>query len=113
VQGQAGVDDVFDDDHVAAFDARIEVFCQAYFAGRRSGGAVAGTGDEVDADVAFGGADQIAEEQEGALEDADEVQLPGRQVVADFLGERMDASEQFVLIDQDGRGCCRRHCATD
>ena len=32
MQGQAGVDDVFDDDHVAAFDADVEILREAHLA---------------------------------------------------------------------------------
>ena len=31
------------------------------------------------------------------------MQLTGRKVLADFMGQRRDARGEFVLIDQDGR----------
>ena len=111
VQRQAGIDDVLDDDHVAAFDAGIEVLREADFAGRRGRGAVTRAGHEVDADLAVHRANQVAEEQERALEDADEMQLAAREVGADFLGQRADPRGEFVLIDEDGWSGCRRHRA--
>ena len=111
MQRQAGVDDVLDDDDVAAFDAGIEIFREPDFAGRRGRGAVTRAGHEVDADLAVHRANQVAEKQERALEDADEMQLAGREVGADFMGECADARGEFVLIDEDGWIRCRRHRA--
>ncbi len=45
------------------------------------------------------GANEIAEKEERALEDADEVDWTGGHVVANFVGERRDARREFVLVD--------------
>ena len=95
-----------DHDDIAPFDARIEVLGQPDFTGGRCAGAVAGTGHEIDADLAVGAANQIAEKHECALEDADEMKLPAGQVLADLLCEGADPRGEFVFANQDGR--CRR-----
>src|SRR5699024_5548942 len=39
-QGQAGVDDVFDDQHIAAFNFTVQVFKDAHYTGRAGGVAI-------------------------------------------------------------------------
>ena len=112
MQGQAGIDDVFDDDDVAAFETGVEVLGQAHFAARRGAGPVAGAGHEVDGDIALHGANQVAEEKEGALEHADKMQLASRKVLPDFLGEVVNAGGEFVRTDHDS-GLGSRHGRKD
>src|SRR6185436_6131446 len=72
---QARVDDVFDDNDVAALERRIEVLEQADLARAFSGRPVTRHRDEIERDGARGnGAREIRQEDERALEDRDEVQ---------------------------------------
>ena len=80
---QAGVDDVFDDDHVAAVERRIEIFQQPDFARTRRALGVARHGHEVERDVAGDVADQIGQKDECALQHGDQMQVVG-EVAADF-----------------------------
>ena len=62
--------------------------------------------------MAFHGADQVGQEQKGALEDADKVQLARRRILANLPGEVGNAGGEFFLIDQDG-GLGSRHGGKD
>ena len=64
------------------------------------------------------GANEIAEKEEGALEDANQVDWTGGHIVSDLLGERHDARREFVLdrLRQCGglsSSCDRLTWATD
>ena len=89
VQREARVDDVFDDNDVAALQRRVEVFEQPHFAGAFRGGAVARDRDEVERHRAGRHrAGQVGEKDEGALEDGHEMQrLAVRVVGVDLRGE--------------------------
>ncbi len=100
VQGQPGVDDVFDDDDVAAFEAGVEILDQLDLAGRSGASGVARDGHEVDADLAFHRPHEVCQENERALEDADEVHGAGGKIAADFLSEREDPRREFVVANQ-------------
>jgi len=90
VQGEAGVDDVFHDDHVAVLKAVVHVFDEPHLAGA-AGAGVTGHGDEVHRDRAGHGAQQVGQEEDRALEHADEVQVGVGRVVPDLLGQIGDA----------------------
>ena len=57
-------------------------------------------------------ANQVAQEEERALENAHKMELSGREVLPDFTGQVRDARGQFFLIDQDG-GFRTRHGERD
>ena len=67
---EAGVDDVFDDDDVAAGDVVVEVLDETDDAGGLGRRAVAGDGDEIHVDRAVHAAAQINVEKRRALEHA-------------------------------------------
>src|SRR6266849_998744 len=71
-EGEAGVEDVFDDDDVLAFDGVVDVFDELDGSGGDAGAAVTGDGDEVEGVVDADGAGEVGEEDGGAFEDADE-----------------------------------------
>ena len=74
-QCQARIDDVFDDNDVAALERRVEVFEQSNLARALRGRAVARDGDEVERDRArSNGTREIGKKDERALQDGDEVQ---------------------------------------
>ena len=64
VQGVAGVNDVFDDQHIAAGDFAAQIFQDADFATGMHGVAVAGRLQKVDLDRQVDLADQIGDEDE-------------------------------------------------
>jgi len=71
-EGEAGVEDVFDDDDVLAFDGVVDVFDELDGAGGDAGAAVAGDGDEVEGVVDLDGASEVGEEDGCTFEDSDE-----------------------------------------
>ncbi len=107
-EGEAGVEDVFDEDDVAAFDGVVDVFDELDGAGGDAGTAVAGDGDEVEGVVDLDGSGEVGEEDGGAFEDADEYDgLAGAVVVGgDLLADGMDAIGDLLLGVEDlhGRG---------
>ena len=71
-EGEAGVQDVLDQDDVAALDGVVDVLDELDCAGGDAGAAVAGDGDEVECVVDRDGAREIGEEDGRALEHADQ-----------------------------------------
>ena len=113
-EGEAGVEDVFDDDDVLAFDGVVDVLDEFNGAGGDAGSAVAGDGDEVKGVVDADGAGEVGEEDGCALEDADEdygfAFVVGGDLSADFLGAVGDllfGEENFHSCGggKDGRTC--------
>src|SRR5579871_798680 len=70
-KSQAGVEDVFDDQHVFAFDGFIEVLDKFDRTGGALTLAVARYGDEVKRCITLNGPREIREEESCTLEDAD------------------------------------------
>ena len=71
-EGEAGVEDVFYQDDVLAFDGVVDVLDELDSAGGDAGAAVGGDGHEVEGIVDCDGAGEVGEEDGRALEDADE-----------------------------------------
>ena len=71
-EGEAGVEDVFDDDDVLAFDGVVDVLDELDGAGGDAGAAVAGDGDKIEGVVDLDGAGEVCEKDGCAFEDADE-----------------------------------------
>jgi len=71
-EGEAGIEDVFDDDDVLAFDGVVDVLNELDGAGGDAGAAIAGDGDEVEGVVDLNGAGEVGEEDGCAFEDTDE-----------------------------------------
>ena len=69
---EAGVEDVFDDDDVLAFDWVVDVLDELDGAGGDARAAIARNGDEVEGVVDRDGAREVGEEDGRALEDSDE-----------------------------------------
>ena len=75
-QRQAGVDDVLEHQHVLVGDVAVEVLEDPHDAGGAGGRAVGGDGHELHLRGQLQGAREVAHEQHGALEDADQQDLP-------------------------------------
>src|SRR6202020_247798 len=71
-ESEAGVENVFDDDDVLAFDRVVDVLDEFDGAGGDAGAAVAGDGDEVECVVDADSAREVGEEDGCALEYTDE-----------------------------------------
>src|SRR5439155_214347 len=67
-EGEAGVEDVFDDDDVLALDGVVDVLDELDGSGGDAGAAVAGDGDEVEGVVDTDGAGEVGEEDGCAFE---------------------------------------------
>ena len=70
--GQAGVDDVLDQDDVAVGDVALEILLDLHHAGALGAAVVAGDGHEIDLVIDRHAAGQVGQERIGALEDAHE-----------------------------------------
>ena len=92
-QREAGVDDVFDDDDVAALKRRIKVFQQAHLARAFRGGTVARDGDEIERDrTRREGTGEVGEKHERTFQYSDEVQRCARGIRrVNFRCELIDA----------------------
>ncbi len=71
-EGEAGVEDVFDDDDVLALDGVVDVLDEFDGSGGDLCAAVAGDGDEVEGVIYFDGAGEVGEEDGRSFEDSDE-----------------------------------------
>src|SRR5436190_2573361 len=98
---EAGVDDVLDDEHVAAFDVDVEVLEDPDDPGRIGRGAVARDLHEVDLALHREMAHQVGHEEDGALEDADQEQVAALVVGGDLRAELGDPRAQRLLVDED------------
>ena len=93
VQRQTGVDDVFDDNDVAALQRGVEVLEKPHLAGALRRGAVARNGDEVERHGARRhGAREVGEKHERTLQHGDEMQRLAVGIVrVDLRGHFVDA----------------------
>ncbi len=71
-EGEAGVEDVLDDDDVLALDGVVDVLDELDGSGGDTGAAVAGDCDEVEGVIDADGAGEVSQEDGCAFEDADE-----------------------------------------
>jgi hypothetical protein len=103
VERQAGVDDVVDQEHVAAGDVAVEILQQpdAPLAAR-VGTAVAGELDEVDAVGDRDCAAEVGEEDEARLQQADEDRFAADVVGRDLTAELADARRDLLRRQVDG-----------
>ena len=83
-EGEAGIENVFDDENVFALDGLVEIFDQLDCAGGAIAFAVAGGGDEIKGRVDLDGPGEIGKEGRGALEHADHDELFAVQVLGDL-----------------------------
>jgi hypothetical protein len=108
-EGEAGVEDVFDEDDVLAFDGVVDVFDELDGSGGDAGAAVGADGDEVEGVGDVDGAGEVCEEDGCALEDADEddgMAVGGLAFVVggDLVAEGLDAVGDLLLGEEDLHG---------
>lgn len=103
-EGEAGVEDVFDDDDVLAFDGVVDILDELDGAGGDTGAAVAGDGDEVEGVIYGDGAGEIGEEDGCALEDADENDGLAGVFGGDLRADLLNAGGDLGLGKQDVHG---------
>src|SRR3954453_19485921 len=101
LQREARVDDVLDDQDVAALDRRVEVLEDPHDAARGGRRAVRRDGHEVALPRDRDAAPQVREEELRALEDADEQQVAVAVLGAHRVPERPHALLELVGLDED------------
>jgi hypothetical protein len=106
-EGEAGVEDVFDEDDVLAFDGVVDVLDELDGAGGDAGAAVARDSDEVEGVVDADGAGEVGEEDGGAFEDADEDDGFALVVGGDLSADLAGAVGDLLLGDEDFHSCGR------
>jgi len=103
-ESEAGVEDVFDDDNVLAFDRVVDVLDELNGAGGDAGAAVAGDSDEVEGVVNVDGAGEVGEEDGCAFEDSDEDDGLAGVVGGDLGADGLSAFGDLVFGEQDRHG---------
>jgi len=100
-EGKAGVEDVFDEDDVLAFDGIVDVLDELDGSGGDAGAAVGGDGDEVEGGVDLDGAGEVGEEDGCAFEDADEDDGLALVVAGDLGADLGDAGGDLLSAKED------------
>src|SRR5207253_6841656 len=98
--GPSRVDDVLDEDDVPVLDRDREVRRDLHHARGGGGRAVAGHRDEVGREGGVDRADEVREEDDGALQDADEQGVLVRVIARERLAEFADPLDQLLPGDQ-------------
>ena len=101
LEGEAGVEDVLDDQDVAVLDVDVEVLDDADGAGGLGAVAVAGHGHEVDGQIGVDGAHQVAHEHDGTAQDGDEDQVLTLVILGDLSAQALDHIRNVLLGEQD------------
>ena len=100
-EGEAGVEYVFHDEDVFAFDGLVEVLDELDCAGGAVALAVAGDGDKVKGGVNGDGAGEVGEEGSCALENADHDELFAFEVGGDLRAYFLDAGGNLLAGVED------------
>ena len=100
-KGETRVDDVLDDDHVAAGNVGVEVLHDAHDAAGGGGLPVGGDRHEVHLEGAVNGAGQVAHENDGTLEDTNQQRGAAGIVRGDLRAHLRDALGDGGLADDD------------
>ena len=107
-KGEAGVEDVFDDDDVLAFDGVVDVLDELDGAGGDTGAAVAGDRDEVEGIVDLDGTGEISEKDGCPFENSDEDNGLAGVVGSDLGSDGLGALGDLLLSEEDRHGFGRR-----
>jgi hypothetical protein len=100
-EGETSVENVFDQDHMFAFDRVVDVLDELDGSGRDAGAPIAGDSDEVEGVVDLDGAGEISEEDGGAFEDADENDGLAFIVGGDLCADLAGAVGDLLLGDEN------------
>ena len=103
-EGKAGVEDVFDDDDVLAFNGVVDVFDEFDGARGDAGAAVTGDGNEVEGVVDVDGAGEVGEEDGCAFEDSDEDDGLAGVVGGDLGADGFGAFGDLLFGEEDRHG---------
>ena len=103
-EGEAGVEDVFDDDDVLALDGVVNVLDELDGAGGDTGAAVAGDGDEVEGVVDLDGAGEIGEEDGCAFEDTNEDDGLASVIGGDLGSDSLGTLGDLLFGEEDRHG---------
>jgi len=103
-EGQAGVEDVLDDDDVLAFDGVIDVLDELDGSRGDAGAAIAGDGDEVEGGVDRDGTREVGEEDRRALEDTDQDNGLAFVISGDLLADGGDSLGDLRAAVEDVHG---------
>src|ERR1035438_7264058 len=108
-EGEAGIENVLDNEDVLAFNGLVEVLDELDGAGGALAFAVAGDGDKVEGGVGLNGARQVRQKGCGALEHTDHDQLFTAQVMGDLsahlgdaFGDLLTGKENLEALTGDG-----------
>ena len=102
-EGAAGVEDVFHHQHIAAFDADVEVLGDLHFPGGDGAGAVALDAQKIHRAVDGNLPDEIRHENPGALQNAHQMRSPALVIAGNRGGELRDARLNLGRIQQNGQ----------
>jgi hypothetical protein len=108
VEGEAGVDDVLDHEHVAVGDLRLEVLEQPDAAAA----AVRGEFEEVELMKDRERAREVGQEDQARLERRDEDRVPAVVVAGDLRGELPDAAADLLAREVDLADAARGYDAS-
>ena len=97
----AGVDNVFDDDHVLAADRIAEVFEDLDIAGGLCAVFIARDGHEIDRESQVDGPDKVGEKDARALQNADQHEIAILEFGGDLGAELFDAVSDLIFVDED------------
>ena len=110
--GAARVEDVFHHQHIAAFDADVEVLGDLHFTGGHGAGAVALDAQKIHRAVDGNLPDEIRHENPGALQNAYQVRSPALVIAGNGGGEFRDACLNLGRIQKNGQvGSEGRKCS--
>ena len=101
IQGIAGVQNILDDDDVAAADVALEVAGDLHHAGGLGGVLIGRKADELHLAFQLGGADQVRHENEAAVEDAHKHGVLVLESVIKLVAQLLDTGLDLLFRQQD------------
>ena len=104
LQGEAGIQNVFDDEDGSAFNADVEVLDQFHFASGIRALAIAGDGDEIERNFSAKFLREVGKKKYRAFQDTDQMQRVIGKIAPDFEGHLLDALFDTGMGDQDVNG---------
>lgn len=99
VDRRAGIDNVFDEQDVLAFDVFGQIVLDPNLSGRMHA-LITRYADELDFAVEIDGAREVTQEYERALQNSDERQLLTSVITADLCAERFDSCIKLGGVDE-------------